>query len=729
MSDTFNDIVRRFFTANKQGVAAVKRSRFRLHFLKFLGLFSLLLLVKAANSAALVLTVADMVSPVFSAQGISLALSMDGSAALHLARLHVQQRTFRDVQLHCRQFSLSTFKLICDNGKLGASADLRLDFSYDFVTQHLNLVLAGKAGESWRITGGQGARGWKMRLRVHKGQVSRLAAFLPQARPIPDQGVLEGVVSAEGATTEIQKINLEMQLSALAFSDASGLHAADKLRGNIKFSAKRLAHVWQWQGKVVWQAGELYWQPLYLQANPCLNASGHTTIATLTRQPKKNHFSGAMQCGYAFRASGRYEGTQITLEQGVLDLQGMGQVQISAQWDRAQGLLKTGLFKGGNLALSNLFENYVKPFLDKGALAESALYGHADVQGHYVNGALQSLTLGLHEAGIADGAQRFALRGINTDIDWHSDQASRATITFSGGALLGATIGAGKWKINMNGLAFEVPQAALSVLDGELTLRDFYLYREASVLGKPCDHCQSGWHWQFAATLTPISMDKFSRAAGLPLMLGTLAGRIPKVSYDGDQISADGALLFKLFDGTVVATQLKLKNAFGRAPTLSGNLTMRNLDLDLLTRTFSFGNMQGRLDVDVKNLQLQDGQPQRFDAHVYSSAGNYPRKISQKAVQNISSLGGAGAVAMIQRSYLSFFKNFGYDRIGWRCVLRNGVCEMGGIKGSNKGPYVIVQGGGIPALTVMGYNRAVSWTELISRVKRVTQNKVKPIIK
>lgn len=693
-------------------------SRFSLFVIRLLGLFSLLLVVKAASGAALQLTVADIASPVFSAQGISLALSMDGSAELHLARLHVQQRSYRDVQLHCRQFSLSTFKLICNNGKLGARSDLRLDFSYDIVTQYLNLTLAGKAGESWRVTGWQGARGWQMRLRVHKGQARRLATFLPQALPIPDQGVLEGVVSGNGVATEVQKINLEMQLSALAFSDASGLHAADKLRGNIKFSAKRKGGVWQWQGNVAWQAGELYWQPLYLKANDCKT----TPLATDTsRIPCRN--------SYALSGSGNFNRKYLKIEQAMVDLQEVGQVQFTANWDVQQGTLQAGTLRGRNLALSKLFEVYTKPFLEKGALAESALYGHADVQGHYFNGALQTLTLGLHEAGIADGAQRFALRGINTDIDWYSDKVSRATISFSGGALLGATIGAGKWPLNMNGLAFDVPQAVLPVLDGELNLRDFHLHRETSALGKPCDHCTPGWHWQFAATLTPISMDKFSRAAGLPLMLGTLAGRIPNMSYDGDQISADGALLFKLFDGTVVATQLKLKDAFGRAPTLSGNLTMRNLDLDLLTRTFSFGNMQGRLDIDVKNLQLQDWQPQRFDAHVYSSAGNYPRKISQKAVQNISSLGGAGAVAAIQRSYLSFFKNFGYDRIGWRCLLRNAVCEMGGIRGANKGPYVIIQGGGIPAMTVMGYNRAVSWTELISRVKRVTQNNVKPIIK
>jgi hypothetical protein len=41
---------------------------------------------------------------------------------------------------------------------------------------------------------------------------------------------------------------------------------------------------------------------------------------------------------------------------------------------------------------------------------------------------------------------------------------------------------------------------------------------------------------------------------------------------------------------------------------------------------------------------------------------------------------------------------------------------------------VLVKGGGIPAITVMGYNRQVSWQELLDRIKRVTQGNVKPIV-
>jgi hypothetical protein len=154
---------------------------------------------------------------------------------------------------------------------------------------------------------------------------------------------------------------------------------------------------------------------------------------------------------------------------------------------------------------------------------------------------------------------------------------------------------------------------------------------------------------------------------------------------------------------------------------------MRNLDLDLVTRTYSFGSITGRIDARIAGLELVNWQPVKFDVQVASSAGEYPRKISQAAVQNISALGGAGAAAAIQRSFLRFFEQFGYDKLGWGCKLQNGVCEMSGVEDRPQG-YVLVKGGGIPAITVMGYNRQVSWQELLDRIKRVTQGNVKPIV-
>ncbi|MBI3068240.1 MAG: hypothetical protein HYY79_05010 [Betaproteobacteria bacterium] len=155
---------------------------------------------------------------------------------------------------------------------------------------------------------------------------------------------------------------------------------------------------------------------------------------------------------------------------------------------------------------------------------------------------------------------------------------------------------------------------------------------------------------------------------------------------------------------------------------------MRNLDLDLLTRTFSFGSITGRVDVEVRDLELAGWRPVKFDARIGSSPGEYPRRISQTAVQNISALGGAGAAGAIQRSFLRFFDQFGYEKLGLACRLANGVCAMGGVEDAPQG-YVIVKGGGIPALTVLGYNRSVNWEELLNRLTRIMQDNPSAIVR
>jgi hypothetical protein len=64
-------------------------------------LLALLLVSTAAGASEFSLNIADIVSPAFSARGIRLVLPVDGSADLHISKLHVQQREFLDVRVRC----------------------------------------------------------------------------------------------------------------------------------------------------------------------------------------------------------------------------------------------------------------------------------------------------------------------------------------------------------------------------------------------------------------------------------------------------------------------------------------------------------------------------------------------------------------------------------------------------------------------------------------------------
>jgi hypothetical protein len=173
---------------------------------------------------------------------------------------------------------------------------------------------------------------------------------------------------------------------------------------------------------------------------------------------------------------------------------------------------------------------------------------------------------------------------------------------------------------------------------------------------------------------------------------------------------------------------LKIDDPLGVVPRLNADLLMRNLDLGELTRTFSFGNIEGRLDGDVKNMVLENWKPVDLDVSIQTSNGPQLKKISQRAVENIAALGGGGAAAALQRTFLRFFKEFNYDKIGLSCKLRQGICEMGGVESTATG-YIIVKGKGIPSVNVNGFTQRVSLEDLLGRIKRITDSNTKMIVK
>jgi hypothetical protein len=279
----------------------------------------------------------------------------------------------------------------------------------------------------------------------------------------------------------------------------------------------------------------------------------------------------------------------------------------------------------------------------------------------------------------------------------------------AGGNFGSLPLGAIDLPLEMHGFEFSLPRAEIPLLDGLILFEDFHAVRD-----------DGEWQWKLSGALHPISMPLLTQALGLPQMDGVLSATIPHIQYADEILTLDGALVISVFDGYLAASGLKVLGPFGPLPRVRADIEARHLDLGMLTHTFSFGDITGYIDGDVKGLEMSGKQPLAFDARVLSSSGDYPKRISQRAVQNISSLGGAGAGAAIERSFLHFFDTFGYEQIGLTCRLVNDICEMGGIPGETSAPgYVMVKGGGIPALSVIGYNRRVHWEELVSRLQAI----------
>lgn len=636
-------------------------------------------------SQQLALHIEDIATPTLQANGIAAKMG-NGRFTATIQQLSFQGNSWHKVRLDCPKIRIEPDTIACDQGMVTGKHSWPVRFRYARAAKRLNLDILPSATEHWHIDARWGKH-WEVATDIRNGNITHLQPWLPASLPSPTSGSINGTLRLGGSGTRPFAIDADLQLTGLAFSDTSNLHAGEKIAGKFDFKARQVQKDLAWQGQASWEQGEIYWHPLYVSGG-----------------------------GVRLSAEGRANPQRIELAQGVLHWPSIGEISASATWDVATRQFSTATLESRELNLGPLHSTFLLPLLEKTALAKSSLMGKASFSSHIANSEIQSLDLALNQASLQDMDGRFALHGVDFTLPWRAHSTSVADLAIGKGQLLALPLGGFRTNIHLQGRNISIPRLVIPVLDGSLNIENF----QASP-------ATQGWRWAFEGGLTPVSMEQLSAALHWPKMHGTLAGVVPRVHYEAGRLAMDGALLIKAFDGTAVIQDLVLLGGLSRAPRLQASLDMRDLDLDLLTRAFSFGSMQGRVDVAVKALELSDWKPVAFAAAVRSSPGDYPRRISQRAVQNISALGGAGAAAAIQRSFLGVFEEFGYRQLGLSCTLQNGVCLMDGIAATPNG-YVIVQGGGIPAITVIGYNRNVGWDELITRLQRVRQGNARPVV-
>ena len=638
------------------------------------------------HARELSLSIDDIVAPAFSARVVRATVSGAGWRELDLQidRLTVAGREWGPVKLRCGELQMSGARVACARGVLEAGDKIPVSFSYSTERGDLALELKPSADETWRVSGRVAGPQTSLQIKIDNGRVERLATWLPAAVPKPSAGRASGTIQLTGAD-----VHARVQIDGLAFADASGLHAGEKLGGTIEADAAANGDAWRWAARIVWRTGEAFWQPFFVSAT-----------------------------GQELRLEGITAAGRTEFRKGELELPHVGTVAFGGRWNHAANSLDAFEARASRVHLAPLYDQLLKPLLQQTALTDLRLEGDATIALSVAADAVTAVDLELHGVSLEDRQQRrFALYGATGRVPWRRNEASAGEIAIEGAEFLKLPIGPVRIPLRMRGTGVAVKSMRVPILDGALLLRDF----EAGT-------AEDGWRWRFTGELEPISMVRLTQTLGMPVMYGALSGVIPEVRYSRQTLAMDGTLTVGVFDGTVIASRVELIEPFGRAPRLHAEVGMKNLDLELLTRAFDFGTITGRIDARVHGLELVAWQPVRFDLRVDSSPGRYPRRISQRAVQNISALGGAGAVTAIQRSILRFFEQFGYARIGLSCRLNNDVCEMDGIEKAQQG-YVIVKGGGIPAISVIGYNHHVSWRELVERLKRITQENVKPIVK
>jgi hypothetical protein len=236
--------------------------------------------------------------------------------------------------------------------------------------------------------------------------------------------------------------------------------------------------------------------------------------------------------------------------------------------------------------------------------------------------------------------------------------------------------------------------------------------------------------WELQGQLQPISMSDVSKLLQLPLSSGKVAATFPSLRYRKQCVELGSRLLIQVFGGEIAIKTLRLESLLGKIPKLWADIDVDKVNLEMLTKIANLGEIRGQLSGYIRGLQLINWQPITFDALFMTPQDNQlTKKISQKAVRNLSSLSGNNPINLISRSVLRFFENFSYDKLGWGCHLKNGTCEMRGVEAAPNEGYYIVKGSTLPPrIDVIGYNSRVNWDILVERLKNL-KNVSNPIIK
>lgn len=474
------------------------------------------------------------------------------------------------------------------------------------------------------------------------------------------------------------KARLEMAVRGLGF--ARDKVSAQGLAATLDVAAERKPDAWHWTARIDWPRGELVYPP-WRRAG-----------------------------GVDVTAAGTFGPAAIDVRQARLQVADFGAVNAHLTWDRERDEASEWGVATGGLDLATAMREWIQPWLSELGFPAWRTEGRAIFSAEARNGRLQRVLAGLQDASLSDSTGHINLRGVNATIPWDAKVRQRAGVSVASGALGDLPLGDFAFPIDISPDEAQVGGLVAPMLDGKFTI-------DKLVIGRGDD----GWHGEFTGGIEGVSMPKLTHALGMPAMAGSFTARIPRVAYDQGTLALDGVLAMTVFDGAIAVNRLRVVDAFSKERRFIVDVTASQLDLGMLTQTFSFGSISGRFDAELHDLEMVGWKPLHFKARLASTPGDFPREVSVGALRDIAAMGeGASAQASQHLPERAF--GFGYDRIGISAQLENGVCTIDGVARDGDG-IVLMEGRGFPSVRIIGYNPRIDWDALVARIREVLAGK------
>lgn len=325
------------------------------------------------------------------------------------------------------------------------------------------------------------------------------------------------------------------------------------------------------------------------------------------------------------------------------------------------------------------------------------------VSWHHAGGL--TVDLSARNLDLDDPRQRLWLGGASAHIEG-SEQSMQIDLGWEGLGLLGLGLGAGQARFYHDEVGLRLlDPVRMGLLDGAVVIDGFAALRQPDVPTRIV----------LDARIEPLDLAGLTRALHLPELGGSLAGRFPGVTYSEERLTFTGGIEIEAFSGRISLDQLEIERPFGSAPALATEVEFQRLDLLELTGAFGFGRMEGQVSGWARGLRLVNWRPAAMDARLFTHEDVPRRRISQRAVDNLSNLGGGGS-AIVSGTILRVFEDFPYRRVGLACRLANNICHIDGVAAHDSGGFLIVEGRGLPRLDIVGHRRLVDWPQLMGQL-------------
>ncbi|RLJ17769.1 hypothetical protein DJ031_12980 [bacterium endosymbiont of Escarpia laminata] len=675
------------------------------------GLFLLSAIFSALAVDQLTLSIDKIDGATWQAEHINLQLewlpSSKSAYRLEIGRIQLPQLAapLENLKLTCHRGTVSELQIQCDKGRLkvtGLKLDnpsMRVRFRLDLVTLALQIELKqiALAGGNLDLSLSSNKGRWKIDLQGKKIDTQTLTKWLPaEIRPKGEwdySGYLDPEFHLTGNAGQLKQVKWLLKLNDFSFSDPDAAYLAEKLTLKSQGSAEFNRAAWRGEVDLALLNGEVLTPFFYL--NPSSSPFHATTD---------------------FSVDDGFESLSLTQSrwglEGILDVSSDFSLDLQHSPSIRSLHLATKTFDVGRV-----YQEYFQPVFIGTSWGDFVLDGGLDLS-LKVEDDKYLFSANLHNIDLDDSVisgqpRRVGIKGLDGQLYWsHGYLPKDSWLSWQRGHLLeNITLGASRIDFQLDDRQFHLTrQAKLPLLDGVL------LIDRLDADGTNGE----GPQIKFDGMLTPVSMKALSQALDWPELSGTLSGMLPGLTFQDGVVSVDGVLLVRIFDGDILFKDLRLESLFGVYPLVRANVEISKLDLETLTRTFSFGKITGRLDGYIHDLELEDWLPVAFDAHFHTPEDDDSRhRISQQAVDNISNLGGSGMSGALARTFLGFFDEFGYRRLGIGCRLEDGMCEMSGA-GSAKQGYYLVEGAGIPRIDIVGFNRKADWNRLVEQLKQMS---------